>query len=169
MFYYEVLAQFAKANAPSFYTDGYSEFLDKAKDFFNMNSLTALNPKKITELEIIDKKTLKIVFQSKDKLNISQASRSLRLFSMYLIDETHPLNFRNLISGKRLFKMSTSEILPNANTKPALKVSVNTKNYDLKTVKYLIELLEDSGKSTRAKEYAALIKSTLEEYRQEEK
>ena len=28
---------------------------------------------------------------------------------MYLIDETHPLNFSSLISGKRLFRMHASE------------------------------------------------------------
>ena len=107
--FYEVIAQFAKAGAPSFYTPGYEGYLSEAKDYFNIRSRVATNPKEITELGIIDDKTIRIIFRSHDKLRLGQISRSLRVFSMYLIDETHPLNFSSLISGKRLFRMHASE------------------------------------------------------------
>lgn len=107
--FYKVIAQFAKANAPSFRTPGFEEHLVEAKDYFNIRSRVATNPKEITELTIIDDKTIRIIFRSQEILNISQISRSLRVFSMYLVDETHSLNFSNLISGKRLFRMSASE------------------------------------------------------------
>ena len=107
--FYEVIAQFAKAGAPSFYTPGYEGYLSEAKDYFNIRSRVATNPKEITELGIIDDKTIRIIFRSHDKLRLEQISRSLRVFSMYLIDETHPLNFSSLISGKRLFRMHASE------------------------------------------------------------
>lgn len=106
---YEVIAQFAKAGAPSFYTPGYEEYLSEAKDYFNIRSRVATNPKEITELGIVDDRTIRIVFRSHDRLRLEQISRSLRLFSRYLIDEAHPLNFANLISGKRLFRMHASE------------------------------------------------------------
>ena len=110
MKYYEVIAQFAKAGAPSFYTQGYEEYLNEAKDHFNVRSRVATNPKEITELEIVDDRTIRIVFRSNAELNIAQTSRSLRVFSMYLIDREHPLNFSDLVSGKRLFRMEAAEI-----------------------------------------------------------
>lgn len=108
--FYEVIAQFAKANAPSFRTPGFEEYLIEAKANFNIRSRVATNPKEITELSILDDRTIRIVFRSQEVLNISQISRSLRLFSMYLIDETHTLNFSNLVTGKRLFRMNASEL-----------------------------------------------------------
>lgn len=107
--FYEVIAQFAKANAPTFRTSGFEPYLMEAKDYFNMKSRVATNPKEITELTVIDDQTLRIIFRSQEILNISQVSRSLRVFSMYLVDESHPLNFGDLVSGKRLFRMSASE------------------------------------------------------------
>ena len=104
--FYEVIAQFAKADAPSFKTPGYEEYLSEARDYFNIKSRVATNPKEITELHVIDEKTVRIILRSHDQLKISQVSRSLRVFSMYLIDESHPLNFSELVSGKRLFKMA---------------------------------------------------------------
>lgn len=109
MKFYEVIAQFAKADAPSFYTEGYESYLVEAKDYFNIRSRVATNPKEITELHIIDDETIRIIFRSQDELNVAQVSRSLRVFSMYLIDKGHPLNFSSLVSGKRLFRMQASE------------------------------------------------------------
>ena len=57
------------------------------------------------------------MFKSRDRLNISQVSRSLRVFSMYLIDERHELNFSDLVSGKRLFRMTATEIAVEDNYK----------------------------------------------------
>ena len=37
MKFYEVVAQFAKAGAPSFYTEGYESYLQEAKDYFNIS------------------------------------------------------------------------------------------------------------------------------------
>lgn len=107
---YEVIAQFAKADPPSFYTKGYEAYLKEAVKYFNIRSRIATNPKEITELKVEDDRTIRIVFISQDRLNISQVSRSLRVFSMYLIDETHELNFADLVSGKRLFRMTASEV-----------------------------------------------------------
>lgn len=107
-YYYQVIAQFARANPPSFYTEGYEKFLLEAKEHFNTKSRLAANPKEIIELSIIDSETIRIIFSSLDELQISQISRSLRVFSMYLIDEQHPINFSNLITSKRLFRMSAS-------------------------------------------------------------
>lgn len=108
--FYEAIAQFAKANAPSFRSPGFEEYLMEARDHFNTRSRVASNPKEITQLSIVDDDTIRIVFRSQEVLNISQVSRSLRVFSMYLADETHPLNFSNLITGKRLFRMTASEL-----------------------------------------------------------
>lgn len=117
MFYYEVIAQFAKADAPSFKTEGYEALLLEAKDYFNVKSRVASNPKKMTELNIVDDETIRIVFSSNDSLNIAQASRSLRVFIMYLLDETHPLNFSDLVCGKRLFRMSATECITSIGNK----------------------------------------------------
>lgn len=107
-FYYDVMAQFAKANAPSFKEEGYWELIEAAWKHFNTRSVVAANPKEITNIEMIDDYTLKISFWSTNELDLQQATRSLRVFSMYLIDEKHEVNFANLISGKRLFKMQAS-------------------------------------------------------------
>lgn len=110
MKFYEVIAQFAKAGAPSFRTSGYEGYLMEARDYFNIKSRVATNPKEITDLNIIDDETIRIIFRSQAELNIPQVSRSLRLFSMYLIDEEHPLNFSELVTGKRLFRMQAAEL-----------------------------------------------------------
>lgn len=117
MWKYKAIAQFAKANAPSFYAKGYEEYLKEAADYFNTRSRVATNPKEITKLKVEDERTISIVFKSRDRLNISQVSRSLRVFSMYLIDERHELNFSDLVSGKRLFRMTATEIAVEDNYK----------------------------------------------------
>lgn len=107
---YEAIAQFAKADPPSFYTKGYEAYLQEAVKYFNIRSRVATNPKEITELKVEDDRTIRIVLKSQDRLNVTQVSRSLRVFSMYLINETHELNFSDLVSGKRLFRMTATEI-----------------------------------------------------------
>lgn len=108
-YYYYVLAQAAKADAPSFYTEGYKELLEKGKDHFNKRSLLAANPKQITSIEVIDELTIKISFWSTDKLKTSQVARSLRVLSMYLIDKNNSPNFSSMVLGSRLFKMTAYE------------------------------------------------------------
>lgn len=164
--FYEAIAQFAKADAPSFFTPGYEAYLNEAKDFFNMRSRVATNPKEITELQIVDDRTIRIIFRSHDKLNISQISRSLRVFSMYLIDETHPLNFSDLVSGKRLFRMTASEFASDTDTDIGLKENEATGD-DLAVIKAMIMLLEDAKKSSKAHEYVVEIVKKLKEYQEE--
>jgi len=110
MYHYQTLAQFAKVNPPSFYTAGYEKLLMEAVEHFNMRSRLAANPKEILELRVLDAGTLKLVFASENRLNEPQISRSLRVFSMYLIREDAEPSFRHLVTGKRLFRMESSEI-----------------------------------------------------------
>ena len=110
MYHYQTLAQFAKANPPSFYTAGYEKLLMEAVEHFNMRSRLAANPKEILELSILDAGTLRLVFSSENRLNEPQISRSLRVFSMYLIREDAEPGFRHLVTGKRLFRMESSEL-----------------------------------------------------------
>lgn len=163
--FYEIIAQFAKANAPSFKTPGYEAYLSEARDYFNMKSRVATNPKEITELHVIDEKTIRIILRSQDQLQVSQVSRSLRVFSMYLIDESHPLNFGELVSGKRLFRMSASEFGINTNTDLATDEDEN--NDDLKILKSMILLLDDAKVNSRAQEAKHEILSVLTQYKEE--
>lgn len=110
MFKYLIYMTFAKAGAPSFYTCGYKELLLEAKDYFNTKSRTATNAKEINDLSIIDSETISVILYSKDKLNLNQVSRSLRLFSMYLTDKKHNINFSDSVTGKRIFRTNASEI-----------------------------------------------------------
>lgn len=164
--FYEVIAQFAKADAPSFRTPGYEEYLSEARDYFNMKSRVATNPKEITELHIIDEKTVRIILRSQDQLKISQVSRSLRVFSMYLIDESHSLNFSGLISGKRLFKMSASEFGSSEVLDLALDEGENRED-DLVVLKTMILLLDDAKVNRKAKELKNEILGLLANYREE--
>ena len=166
--FYEAIAQFAKANAPSFRTPGFEAYLVEAKDYFNMRSRVATNPKKITKLFVIDDRTIRIIFRSQEVLNLSQISRSLRVFSMYLIDETHPLNFSDLVSGKRLFRMTASEFANDSEentdladadelTSPSLENESN-----LLLLKKIIEIMEYSNVDARMT--VAKINDTVKEY-----
>lgn len=106
---YVIYAQFAKAKAPTFETEGFKELLNEAKDNFNVSSLLSSNKKEITKLEFIDNKTFKIKLSSQNELNLNQVSRSLRLFTTFLIDDTKQMNFKHLITGKRLFYMKAEK------------------------------------------------------------
>lgn len=156
--FYEAIAQFAKANAPSFNTPGYESYLYEAKDYFNMKSRVATNPKEITELTVIDDRTIRIIFRSQEVLNISQISRSLRVFSMYLIDETHPLNFSGLVSGKRLFRMTASEFANDTEDNTDLSdhdeviEHPSTDENELVLLRKIIELMECSNNDGEAKQ-----------------
>ena len=167
--FYEVIAQFAKADAPTFRSPGFEPYLMEAKDYFNMKSRVATNPKEITELTVIDDQTIRIVFRSQEILKISQASRSLRVFSMYLIDRTHPLNFSNLVIGKRLFRMSASEIRDISEEKPDMPDTheLPAQNHEgmnkLNLLKEVIEILEksenDVGANTAARKINEIVKN----------
>lgn len=133
MKYYEVIAQLAKANSPSFYSEGYETYLLEAKDYFNVKSRIATNPKSIIKIEIVDSETIRIILISKEELNLSQVSRSLRVFSMYLIDESHSLNFSKLISGKRLFRMQASEVEPKTKADVIIANSEKKDNINIAT------------------------------------
>lgn len=163
--FYELIVQFAKADAPSFKTPGYEEYLSEARDYFNMKSRVATNPKEITELHVIDDKTVRAILRSKDQLKISQVSRSLRVFSMYLIDESHPLNFSELVSGKRLFKMSASEFGSDADSDLVPDEGENSED-DLLVLKTMISLLDDAKVNIRAKETKNEITELLVNYRE---
>nr|DAW02810.1 MAG TPA: hypothetical protein [Caudoviricetes sp.] len=163
--FYEVIAQFAKADAPSFKTPGYEGYLSEARDYFNMRSRVATNPKEITELHVIDEKTVRIILRSQDQLKISQVSRSLRVFSMYLIDESHPLNFSELVSGKRLFKMSASEFGSGDDSDLVIDEGENSED-DLQVLKTMISLLDDAKVNRRAKEVKDEILGLLVNYRE---
>lgn len=164
--FYEVIAQFAKADAPSFKTPGYEAYLSEARDYFNMKSRVATNPKEITELNVIDEKTIRIILRSQDQLQVSQVSRSLRVFSMYLIDESHPLNFGELVSGKRLFRMSASEFVSSTNTDLASD-EIEKNEDDLKILKSIILLLDDAKVNNKAQEVKCEILSVLAKYKEE--
>lgn len=111
--FYRVQACFAKAGAPSFRSKGYNKYLEEAREYFNMKSCLATNPKEILRLTIVDDETIEIILKSERELKLTQASRSLRVFSMYLIDRSHqPVNFGELVTGKRLFRTQASEYYP---------------------------------------------------------
>lgn len=107
-YYYEVLAQPARADSPSFLSEGIPDLLQEGKEHFNKRSLLAANPKQITEIKIIDDLTVKITFWSESALNVGQVSRSLRVLSIFLIDRTRELNLSSMVLGSRLFKMTAS-------------------------------------------------------------
>lgn len=164
--YYEVIAQFAKAGAPSFYTPGYEAYLIKAKEYFNMRSRVATNPKEIIELSIVDAETIRIIFTSQMKLKLSQISRSLRVFSMFLVDETHkPLNFSSLVSGRRLFRMSGA-VYTGKHTEqlPVSECEHEAGVDDLLLLKQVINVLEASESNTAARDARNAIEKVLDDY-----
>ena len=87
---------------------------------------------------------------------------------MYLIDETHPLNFSDLVSGKRLFRMTASEFANDSEentdladadelTSPSLENESN-----LLLLKKIIEIMEYSNVDARMT--VAKINDTVKEY-----
>lgn len=108
-YHYYVVAQPARAGSPSFYSEGIPELLDRGIEIFNMKSLVAKNPKFLSRIDILDDLTIKIYFKSTVKLKISQAARSLRVLSMFLVDEKNKPNLSQMVLGSRLFKMNAYE------------------------------------------------------------
>lgn len=108
MFYYSIIIQFAKPDAPKF--SSIMELIDNAIEVYNSKSLIAANPKQIVEKNLKDEITLEVVLESKQELQESMASKALRVFSSYLIDDETENNLSEYITGKRLFKMMPSKL-----------------------------------------------------------
>ena len=108
MFYYSIIIQFAKADAPKF--TEITEIINDAIEVYNAKSLMAANPKQIVEKNIRDNMTLEVILESTQELQESMASKALCVFSSYLIDEDVKNNLSSYITGKRLFKMISSKL-----------------------------------------------------------
>ncbi|SYZ77877.1 hypothetical protein [Trichococcus shcherbakoviae] len=108
MFYYTITIQFAKADAPKF--SEINELINNAIDVYNSRSLMAANPKQIVDKKIRDNLTLEVILESTQELKESMASKALRVFSAYLIDENINNNLSSYITGKRLFKMISTRL-----------------------------------------------------------
>lgn len=108
MFYYSIIIQFAKANAPKF-TD-IMALINNAIEVYNAKSLMAANPKQIVELNLKDDMTIEVILESTQELQEAMASKALRVFSSYLISDDVDGNLSNYITGKRLFKMMPSKL-----------------------------------------------------------
>lgn len=108
MFYYSITIQFAKADAPKF--TEITKLINDAIEVYNAKSLMAANPKQIVEKNIKDNMTLEVILESTQELQESMASKALRVFSSYLIDEGVENNLSSYITGKRLFKMIPSKL-----------------------------------------------------------
>lgn len=108
MFYYSIIIQFAKTDAPKF--TEITELINDAIEVYNAKSLMAANPKQIVEKNIRDNMTLEVILESTQELQESMASKALRVFSSYLIDEGVKNNLSSYITGKRLFKMISSKL-----------------------------------------------------------
>lgn len=114
MYKYRIDMQFAHPNAPQF--TELKNIMEEAIKYFNTKSLIARNPKQIEQSEISpDGETFSIVLKSKAELPVP--AKSLRLLTVYLIDETRTNNLSYLIYGKQLFKMHALLINSNAENK----------------------------------------------------
>lgn len=70
--------------------------------------------------------TLEVILESTQKLQESMASKALRVFSSYLIDDETENNLSSFITGKRLFKMMPSKLegyVPNNEKEKIVKTS----------------------------------------------
>ncbi|MDD6963705.1 MAG: hypothetical protein PUJ52_01390 [Firmicutes bacterium] len=103
---YLITAQFVRAGVK--FDEAVQEVVKDSYENYNARSLLARNPKEIKEYSFSDDlTTLKIVLQSDEKLPVP--SRALRLFSVYLTNETF-IGDGGYLAGKQLFKMSSAEI-----------------------------------------------------------
>lgn len=180
MFYYSIVIQFAKSDAPAFTDPLVAELIKKGIAVYNAKSLMAANPKQIIKNKIIDEITMEVILESTTELQESMASKALRVFSSYLIDENTENNLSELITGKRLFKMlptklekftpinedseieETSEDSANEETEilePTLAETVEID--DLSMIHQLVELLQESKKNTKYKHYAVRVRNVL--------
>jgi hypothetical protein len=157
MHYYSILIQFAKPDAPKF--TEIEELINDAVKVYNSKSLMAINPKKIVEKNFKDNMTLELILESTQELPESSASKSLRVFSKYLIEN----NMRPYITGKRLFKMIPKK-LNDYNIKE--KNGINKKENEIKEMSNLPESsykekIEQLGYTKRIEDKLDLIYSTL--------
>lgn len=103
---YLVTIQFAKAGVK--FDEQVQRAIDKSVANYNARSLFARNPKQILEYEFSKNlSTMKVILQSNERLPVP--ARALRLFSVYLLNETF-VGDGGYIAGKQLFKMSSTEI-----------------------------------------------------------
>ena len=103
---YLVIIQFAKAGVKS--DEQVQRAIDESVANYNARSLFARNPKQILEYEFSKNlSTMKVILQSDERLPVP--ARALRLFSVYLLNETFVGN-GGYLTGKQLFKMSSTEI-----------------------------------------------------------
>lgn len=103
---YLVIIQFAKAGVK--FDEQVQRAIDESVANYNARSLFARNPKQILEYEFSKNlSTMKVILQSDERLPVP--ARALRLFSVYLLNETFVGN-GGYLAGKQLFKMSSTEI-----------------------------------------------------------
>lgn len=103
---YLVIIQFAKAGVK--FDEQVQRAIDESVANYNARSLFARNPKQILEYEFSKNlSTMKVILQSDKRLPVP--ARALRLFSVYLLNETFVGN-GGYLTGKQLFKMSSTEI-----------------------------------------------------------
>ena len=103
---YLVIIQFAKAGVK--FDEQVQRAIDESVANYKARSLFARNPKQILEYEFSKNlSTMKVILQSDERLPVP--ARALRLFSVYLLNETFEGN-GGYLTGKQLFKMSSTEI-----------------------------------------------------------
>ena len=103
---YLVIIQFAKAGVK--FDEQVQRAIDESVANYNARSLFDRNPKQILEYEFSKNlSTMKVILQSDERLPVP--ARALRLFSVYLLNETFVGN-GGYLAGKQLFKMSSTEI-----------------------------------------------------------
>ena len=180
MFYYSIIVQFARANAPSFNDPKVKQLIEDAVNYYNSKSLLAANRKQIVGKKILDDLNLEIILESTAELQTTTASKALRVFSMYLIDDNTPNNLKHLITGKRLLKTLPSRIenyspdnnIPtkdfnNTETTEEEILLEGISKIELDEVEMIhkfTELLQQSRKSNKAKSYAIKINNILNNY-----
>lgn len=106
MYTYQVFVQFANPSAE--FERSMIPVIDGAIEYYNQRSLTAKNPKKILEKEIIDAKTLKLILESEAQLPFP--GKALQVFTRYLINSETEGSLNSYIYGSQLFNMQAAEI-----------------------------------------------------------
>lgn len=134
MYKYRIDMQFAHPNAPKF--TELKNIMEEAIRYFNTKSLIARNPKQIEQSEISpDGETFSIVLKSKAELPVP--AKSLRLLTVYLIDEKRADNLSYLIYGKQLFKMHALLINSNAENKIESLSTIDRSMSEIDSISFL--------------------------------
>ena len=136
--YYKINMQFADPNAPDF-DDATMTVIDRAVSYYNERSLMARNPKQITKTAVADKRTLEIILESDSEL--PYPGKALRIFSLFLIDPEIDGAFSQFVYGKNLLKMTSEEIVEEAETKPA---TVDSEEINAMKIKAIFLILTSS-------------------------